>query len=469
MSATPRLALPLIAAGQAQKHVTHNEALVRLDALLHLVVASRTQAVPPAAPDEASVYIVPADGTGAFAGHAEALALFEDGGWLFLQPRPGWQAWVVDEAEHHVWTGTQWRRSQPESSLGAALWGVNTTADALNPLAVAGEGSLFSHAGETGDHRLKINKAAGPDTASLLFQKAFSGRAEIGLAGDDRLHIKVSADGESWTEALLVDPDSGAVSLPASPWAREVPQPNLVINGDFQVNQRGFAGGTLAAGTYGFDRWKADIGGAQLSRSGFTMTLTGGRVVQVLEPAVWGAASFAATSFSLSVEGLSGGELEVSLGSASATIAPGTGRRSVVLTTGAGDTGLLSLRLGASLAPVSFARVKLELGAHATGWNPRPRTEERRLCEHYYCRLDAGLFLDAYQAATAYLMVPLVLPTRMRALPVPSYTVTNEANIFGAERTVTASSPSMAVVTIRAAAVGRCYAQFSDIAFNAEL
>ena len=38
--------------------------------------------------------------------------------------------------------------------------------------------------------------------------------------------------------------------------------PNLLLNGDFQINQRGFAGGALSAGTYGFDRWKADAGGA---------------------------------------------------------------------------------------------------------------------------------------------------------------------------------------------------------------
>ena len=36
MTDTPRLALPAIEAAQAQKHVTHNEALVLLDALTHL-------------------------------------------------------------------------------------------------------------------------------------------------------------------------------------------------------------------------------------------------------------------------------------------------------------------------------------------------------------------------------------------------------------------------------------------------
>ena len=52
MSDTPRLGLPLLAAGQAQKHVTHNDALMRLDALAHLAVASRAQTVPPGSPGE---------------------------------------------------------------------------------------------------------------------------------------------------------------------------------------------------------------------------------------------------------------------------------------------------------------------------------------------------------------------------------------------------------------------------------
>ena len=51
------------------------------------------------------------------------------------------------------------------------------------------------------------------DTASLLFQTSHSGRAELGLTGDDRLHLKVSPDGLSWTEALVVDGATGKVGL----------------------------------------------------------------------------------------------------------------------------------------------------------------------------------------------------------------------------------------------------------------
>ncbi len=274
MTDTPRLSLPLLAAGQAQKHVTHNDALIRLDGLIHLTVDSRTQTAPPASPTEFSAYIVPAGGTGAFAGRTDQVALFEDGGWSFLVPRPGWQAWVIDEEEHDLWTGTEWRRASPLSSLGAERWGVNATADTTNRLAVSSEASLFNHAG--GDHRLKINKNAAGDPASQLFQSNWSGRAEFGLAGEDDFRVKVSADGSAWHDALAIDRASGSVILPGTPWAAGT---NLLVNGDMAINQRGFAGGALAAGAYGFDRWKAATGGANLSLSGFAVTLTSGAII----------------------------------------------------------------------------------------------------------------------------------------------------------------------------------------------
>ncbi|HEV2512218.1 DUF2793 domain-containing protein [Bosea sp. (in: a-proteobacteria)] len=467
MSDTPRLGLPLLAAGQAQKHVTHNDALMRLDALVHLVVASRTQTVPPVSPGETAAYIVPAGGTGVFAGHQDDLAIFEDDAWSFLDPRSGWQAWVSDEAEHHVWTGTQWRRSQPVSSLGAALWGVNATADTTNRLSVSADATLFTHAGT--DHRLKLNKASAARTASLLFQQNWSGRAEIGLAGDDQLRIKVSPDGAGWTEALVIDRTSGLVTLPASNWARETPRPNLLVNGDWQINQRGFAGGALAAGTFGYDRWKAHTGGASLSRSGFDLTLTSGAIRQIVEPALWGVGSFASTPLCLSVEDLSGGNLDVTVGSVSGTISAGSGRRFVALTPAAGDTGNLTVQLAPAAGAATFRAIKLETGTVPSAWLARSQTQERQLCERYYWRPGVSWLIDVYQASSAYSQQVLTFPTAMRAVPTASYTVAGEANILGGERSISPSSNAGALATIRVSALGRAYAIFNDIAFNAEL
>lgn len=101
----------------------------------------------------------------------------------------------------------------------------------------------------------RSTRAAAGDTASLIFQTGYSGRAELGTTGDDDFHVKVSNDGSGWHEAIVIARDSGAVSFPAT--ALPAPNCSLIINPQMVVNQRNFAGGALAAGTYGYDRWKA--------------------------------------------------------------------------------------------------------------------------------------------------------------------------------------------------------------------
>jgi hypothetical protein len=58
-----------------------------------------------------------------------------------------------------------------------------------------------------------LNKAAPTDTASLLFQTGFSGRAEMGTSGSDDFAIKVSPDGNTFRTALSIDADNGAVQF----------------------------------------------------------------------------------------------------------------------------------------------------------------------------------------------------------------------------------------------------------------
>src|SRR5690606_23850993 len=85
------LSLPYLMPAQAQKHVTHNEALDRLDALVQAVVQDRDRAAPPAAPQPGDCHLVPAGAGGAWAGHAGEIALRRDSDWIFCAPRPGWR------------------------------------------------------------------------------------------------------------------------------------------------------------------------------------------------------------------------------------------------------------------------------------------------------------------------------------------------------------------------------------------
>lgn len=213
MDHTPRLTLPFIMPSQAQKHVTHNEAIQALDALVQPVVESRTLTTPPTVPLEGEAWIVPGSATDAWAGHTDEIAAFQSGAWSFLDPAVGWQVYVKAERTQYVFDAGVWT---PIASLGSALprLGINSSADSTNRLAVSSAATLLNHAGN--GHQLKINKAAAGDTASLLYQTNWSGRAEMGLAGDDNWRLKVSPDGSTWINALTVSAATGIATVGAS-------------------------------------------------------------------------------------------------------------------------------------------------------------------------------------------------------------------------------------------------------------
>ena len=102
------LLLPYLLAAQAQKQVTVNEALRLLDGLVQLAVLDRHLTAPPASPADGDRYIVASGATGAWSGWDLNVAYWVDGAWMRLVPRPGWQAWVADEATFLAWDGSAW-------------------------------------------------------------------------------------------------------------------------------------------------------------------------------------------------------------------------------------------------------------------------------------------------------------------------------------------------------------------------
>ena len=117
---SPNLTLPYVQPSQAQKHVTVNESLRRLDAVAQLSALSRSIATPPTSPAEGDRYILPSGATGAWAaGDDHDIAAFQDGAWAFYPPGEGWLCQIGDEAELFAFRDGDWRRL-PESENGAS-------------------------------------------------------------------------------------------------------------------------------------------------------------------------------------------------------------------------------------------------------------------------------------------------------------------------------------------------------------
>lgn len=252
---SPRLKMPFLQPSQAQKHVTHNEALRQLDTIVQLSFDAMDATTPPPSPADGDTYAIGAAATGDWSGHDGEVATWFDAAWDFHLPQAGWIATLAGSPDLYVHDGAGWIAASASVNMNNLTGvGVNATADGTNRLAVSAQATLLNHEGN--GHQLKINKAASGDTASLLFQSNWSGRAEMGLAGSDAFSIKVSADGSSWTNALSLSAGDGVVTtanmvgtVAATPGAGDaVIETGTGANGSYTK----FADGTLMCQINGF-------------------------------------------------------------------------------------------------------------------------------------------------------------------------------------------------------------------------
>jgi hypothetical protein len=216
MATTANLGIKLLEQSQAQKEVTVNEALTLLDSVIGGGVLDKDLTTPPGSPTAGDRYIVAATATGDWAGKENALAFYFNGAWRFITPGEGLLIWVSDENLLYVFDGSAWTGA-PAGALASLKLGINTTADTTNRLAVATLAALFTAIydadGGNGNIQIKINKEDASDSASILFQTDFSGRAEMGMVGDDLFRFKVSSNGADFFTALQIDNATGNVQF----------------------------------------------------------------------------------------------------------------------------------------------------------------------------------------------------------------------------------------------------------------
>lgn len=226
--------LPLIQASQAQKHVTVNAAMAVLDVLVQTSAISRTLTAPPGGVVAGACYIVANGATGAWLAQDHNVAVYSGTYWDFYLPKTGWRVWLEAETTEAVFDGAVWTTSADRTERVAAL-GISAAADDTNRLTVSADATLLTNAGA--GHQLKINKAHTGDTASLLFQNGFSGRAEMGNVGNDDFVLKVSPNGTTFLTGLTIEAATGRIL--ASHGVNLVPgagDPSSPQNGDIWYN-----------------------------------------------------------------------------------------------------------------------------------------------------------------------------------------------------------------------------------------
>ena len=220
MSETPRFAMPLLDAAQAQKHVTVNEALMRADVLGAARVEDRHLTEPPALPVDGNAHIVGAGATGAWAGHDGDLGLFFNGGWVFVAPWEGCTVWVAAERTRVTRVGGAWTQEQSGVSPGGAATmarvveidhalsgGVSTTAPIIPDKAVVLGVTGRVLAAITGASGWSMGVAGSPDRYGAGYGTA-AGAFAHGVTGQPQAYygttpLKITAEGGAFTGGTL--------------------------------------------------------------------------------------------------------------------------------------------------------------------------------------------------------------------------------------------------------------------------
>lgn len=141
MSSTPRLGLPFLSTGQAQKEIFHNEALQTLDTLVVPAVEEPARTAPPASPVAGACYILDAAPTDDWAGKPHHLAAFTAAGWRFIPPQDGMTCYVRSEAAWTLYRNGEWKVGEV---LGSALVlaGQQVVGPRLGAIAAPTDGSV---------------------------------------------------------------------------------------------------------------------------------------------------------------------------------------------------------------------------------------------------------------------------------------------------------------------------------------
>ncbi len=116
-----------------------NRNLRVLDAVTQLRVLDKDLSAPPGSPAAGDAYIIGASPTGAWASHANHIALWQVGdditsNWTFVLPHEGWKAYVDDENVDYRYSGSAWVIATSGSgTVESIVAGTGITVDDTDP------------------------------------------------------------------------------------------------------------------------------------------------------------------------------------------------------------------------------------------------------------------------------------------------------------------------------------------------
>lgn len=224
---TEKLNLSYLVPEQAQKHVTVNESLSRLDLLVQMQVKENNKNSAPSSPAEGDGYIVGSSPTGDWAQQEGKLAFYQDKKWVFLTPKTGWRVWNNSDATLYVLHAGEW---QSVSSSG----GVTNQNDSNSAVGLDFHTEEIDHiitAGRYNDTELII-----PGKSTVL---AITGRVLTTLAGSCTWKLGVAGGDDRYGNQIGYQENSTVVGVSSSPvtYYADTPVKLTAVFGQFSTGK----------------------------------------------------------------------------------------------------------------------------------------------------------------------------------------------------------------------------------------
>jgi Protein of unknown function (DUF2793) len=224
---TPKLMMPYIVAGQAQKEITHNDALNDVDGLVQLSVINRTTATPPASPLEGDSYIIAPSPTGVWAGNAGAIASYYSG-WRIKQPKVGWQAYLQDEGVMCIYDGTMWNASLNTQAITIA-GNISAPSWTSSGIALKTTAAIYTNTTSSGTIATQGIYSFGVPTLNASAATTYTNSGAVIIRG-----APVSGTNVTQTNAAALLVETGHVRI---------------LNGNLQLPFGSYSGGSINVGT----------------------------------------------------------------------------------------------------------------------------------------------------------------------------------------------------------------------------